>query len=37
VPVSISLMSNLKILKLSNNRLTNIPFEIADILTLVTF
>ena len=34
IPVSISLMSNLKALKLANNKLKAIPFEIADIPTL---
>lgn len=34
IPVSMSLMSNLRIIKLANNRLKTIPYEIADILTL---
>jgi Leucine-rich repeat (LRR) protein len=34
IPVSLSLMSNLKVIKLANNRLKTIPYEIADILTL---
>lgn len=34
LPHTISLMSNLRVLKLQNNKLTKIPYEIAEIITL---
>lgn len=37
LPVTISKIPNLKILKMTNNRLRSIPFEIANILTLEEF
>ena len=34
IPHTVSLMANLRILKLQNNKLRNIPYELAEVLTL---
>lgn len=37
IPKSVALISNLKVLRISNNRLRSIPFEIADCMSLEEF
>jgi hypothetical protein len=34
LPITIASMANLKILKLTNNKLKTLPYELADVLTL---